>query len=160
MGNFPDKDKDAIAQEWLRQTVATYPVQTVHFLLGEKDPFRNPMGHTLRKQLPAVTEELLGNMDREQLSQALESIVRIRAVQGFTASQSVSFLFLLKGILRERWKQGDQQRFVAEERIDEAVLIAFDLYMKCRERIYEVMADEARRRTAQLEKIYSAAGSR
>jgi len=160
MVNFPDRDRDAIAQEWLRQTVATYPVQTAHFLLGEKDPFRNPMGHTLRKQLPVVAQELLGNMDREQLSQALESIVRIRAVQGFTAGQSVSFLFMLKGILRERWKQGDQQRFAAEDRIDEAVLIAFDLYMKCRERIYEAMADEARRRTAQLEKIYSAAGSR
>jgi RsbT co-antagonist protein rsbRD N-terminal domain len=160
MRNISGNDKAAIAKEWLKQTAATYPLQTVDFLLREKDPFRNPVGHALRTQLPLITEELLGEMDRTRLSAALESIVRIRAVQNFSASQSVEFIFLLKRILREGWKQLEEDRVVLEDRIEQAALMAFDLYMKCREKIYEVMADEARRSVAQVEKIYLAAESR
>jgi hypothetical protein len=72
----------------------------------------------------------------------------------------VSFVFLLKGILRERWAGQEQQRAAVEARIDAAALMAFDLYMKCREKIYEVLASEARRRVAQLERIYAAAEPR
>jgi len=160
MRNLPEQDKDAITQEWLQQSVATYPQQTARFLLREKDAFRNPVGHTLRRQLPVLTEELLGEMDQARLSAALEGIIRIRAVQNFTASESVGFVFLLKRILREKWKGREEERAAVEERIDAAALIAFDLYMKCRERIYEVVADEARRRVARLEQIYLAAESR
>jgi RsbT co-antagonist protein rsbRD N-terminal domain len=160
MQNISSNDKAAIAKEWLKQTAATYPLQTVDFLLREKDPFRNPVGHALRTQLPVITEELLGEMDRTRLSAALENIVRIRAVQNFSASQSVEFIFLLKRILRDGCKQLEEDRVALEDRIEQAALMAFDLYMKCREKIYEVMADEARRRVAQVEKIYLAAESR
>jgi hypothetical protein len=54
--------------------------------------------------LPVLTAELLGEMDQARVAGALESIVRIRAVQNFSASESVGFVFLLKGILRGRWK--------------------------------------------------------
>ena len=40
--------------------------------------------------------------------------------------------------------------FVLEERIDTMVLIAFDLYMNCREKIYEIRAMEARNATHKL----------
>jgi hypothetical protein len=160
MRSFPEQDRDSIAQEWLERTVATYPRQTVQLLLREKDAFRNPIGHALRKELPVVTAELLGEMDQARLAAALESIVRIRAVQSFSASESVGFVFLLKPILRQRWKGREEDRAAVEERIDAVALIAFDLYMKCRERIYEVVADEARRRVARLEQIYLAAESR
>ena len=110
--------------------------QTVRLLLREKDAFRNPVGHALRKELPVLTAELLGEMDQARVSAALESIVRIRAVQNFSASESVGFVFLLKGILRERWKGREEERAAVEARIDAAALMAFDLYMKCREKIY------------------------
>jgi hypothetical protein len=160
MQSFPEQEKNSIAQEWLEQTAATYPRQTVHLLLREKDAFRNPVGHALRKELPVLTAELLGEMDQAQVSAALESIVRIRAVQNFSASESVGFVFLLKGILRERWKGREEERAAVEARIDAAALMAFDLYMKCREKIYAVVAGEARRRVAQLERIYAAAEPR
>ena len=157
MRNFPELEKASIAEEWLERTAATYPRQTVQRLLREKDPFRNPVGHALRKELPLLTAELLGEMDQARVSAALESIVRIRAVQNFSASESVGFVFLLKGILRERWKGREEERAAVEARIDAAALMAFDLYMKCREKIYEAVASEARRRVAQLERIYAAA---
>jgi hypothetical protein len=160
MQSFPEQEKRSIAQEWVERTAATYPQQTLRLLLREKDPFRNPLGHALRKELPVLTAELLGEMDQARVSAALETIVRIRAVQNFSASESVSFVFLLKGILRERWTAREEERAAVEARIDAAALIAFDLYMKCREKIYQLVADEARRRVAQVEKIYAAAESR
>lgn len=160
MRNVSRNDIDAIAKEWLKQTAATYPLQTVEHLLRERDAFRNPVGHALRTQLPLITEELLGEMDQGRLSAALENIIRIRAVQNFSASQSIEFLFLLKLILRQGRKHLDEDQVALEERIDQAVLVAFDLYVKCREKIYALMADEARRRVAQVEKIYLAAESR
>ena len=160
MQSFPEQEKHSIAQEWLQQTAATYPRQSVHLLLREKDAFRNPVGHALRKELPVLTAELLGEMDQARVSAALESIIRIRAVQNFSASESVGFVFLLKGILRGRWKGREDERAAVEARIDAAALMAFDLYMKCREKIYEVVAGEARRRVAQLERIYAAAEPR
>jgi hypothetical protein len=62
MQSFFEQEKHSIAQEWVEQTAATYPQQTVRLLLREKDAFRNPVGHALRKELPVLTAELLGEM--------------------------------------------------------------------------------------------------
>jgi hypothetical protein len=39
-------------------------------------------------------------------------------------------------------------------RIDEMALLAFDLFMKCRERMYEIKTNEAKRRIYVLERMY------
>jgi len=38
-------------------------------------------------------------------------------------------------------------------RIDEVALLAFDLFMRCREQMFTIKADEARRRTSLLERM-------
>jgi len=152
--SFEGEDPRSIAQEWLEGTLETYPPSTLSFLLREEDPFRNPLGHTLREHLPVVTEELLGAMNAVRLSEALEPIVRIGAVQDSGPSRSVGFVFVLKRILRARWSGREEDLRLIEARIDDTALLAFDLFMKCRERIYAVKADEVRRRVAQLERIY------
>ncbi len=139
-------DRDAILAEWLAATLATYPDQTARMLRELRDPFRNPVGHVVRESLAAVLEEILGGMDGEKLRAALDGIVRIRAVQDFTPSQAVAFLFALKPILR---RHGAADR---EEAADRAALAAFDVYMACREKLYEARANEARRRFGVLER--------
>jgi hypothetical protein len=145
--------KDAIAAAWLTRTVLTYPEQTAAFLRGEPDPFRNPVGHTLAASLPVVVDELLGGMDPGRLTAALEPIVKIRAVQDFTPRQAVGFVFLLRPLVWEALGEQDARapgdRGI-EARIDEVALMAFDLYMGCRERIHEIRAGEARRMAAAL----------
>ena len=81
--------------------------------------------------------------------QALDSIIRIRAVQNFTPSQATAFVFLLKQVIRDEL-QPDIQRerlsneFLAfEARIDAMALSAFDVYMKCREEIHRIRMNEA-----------------
>jgi len=143
-------ERSAVIQEWFERTLRGYPEQTSGFLRGEKDPFRNPVGHTLREGLAALFDEILGEMDEPRITAALDAIVRIRAVQDYTASQAVAFLFLLKEVLHEKSPAADLA--MLENRIDRMALLAFDLYMKCREKIYEIKAEEAKRRVYVLER--------
>jgi hypothetical protein len=151
--------RDAIVQAWLARTLQTYPEHTSRFLDRERDRFRNPVGHSLKEALPALFDELLGDMDAARIAPLLDGIVRIRAVQDFTAAQAVAFLFLLKKVVREALggaaPGGVTGGEVAslEERIDEMALLAFDLFVKCRERIYEIRTNEARRRVYLLERM-------
>jgi len=142
--------KDAIAEQWLGRVLRTYPGQSAGFLAAEQDPFRNPVGHTFRQALAILLDELLLGMDAERVRAALDSIVQIRAVQDCTPAQALEFLFQLKPILRLQAPGPDLEQLHA--RIDEMALVAFDLYMKYRERTYAAKANEARRRVFVLER--------
>ncbi|MFB3817769.1 MAG: RsbRD N-terminal domain-containing protein [Candidatus Methylomirabilales bacterium] len=140
--------RDRLAAAWLSRTLLTYPEATARFLEQERDPFRNPVGQALAAGLAALLDELLGEMDPGRLVAALDPIVRMRAVQAFTARQAVGFVFLLKPLLRRACQaQGCADALPAlEARVDETALLAFDLYTACRERVQELRAGEARRR--------------
>ena len=145
------EQKRALLEKWLERTLATYPSQTLRFLHGEKDRFRNPVGHTLREGLATLLDEITGEMDPAKIGPALESIVRLRAVQDFTPSQAVGFVYLLREILPEELAGGEPPD--VQKRIDETALLAFDLFMKCREEIYEIKAREAQRKVYVLERL-------
>ncbi len=151
--------RDAIVQEWLARTLQSYPEHTSRFLVQEQDPFRNPVGQSLRDALPALFDEIVGGMDSAALRRLLDPIVRIRAVQDFTAGQAVAFLFLLKPVVREALRRENHTHpdwddlAALDGRIDELALLAFDLFMRCREQVYEIKANEARRRVYLLERM-------
>ena len=145
------EQKRVLLEKWLERTLATYPSQTLRFLQGEKDRFRNPVGHTLKEGLATLLDELTGEMDSAKIGPALESIVRLRAVQDFTPSQAVGFVYLLREILQDESAGGEPSD--VQRRIDELALRAFDLFMKCREEIYEIKAREAQRKVYVLERL-------
>jgi len=140
---YPAERRGAILEKWLERTLASYPSQTSQFWLHEKDRFRNPVGHTLREGLVVLLDEIAGEMDPAKIRPALEEIVRLRAVQDFTAGQATGFVFLLREILYEELEGGGPPAW--QKRIDETALLAFDLFMRCREEIYEIKAREAQR---------------
>ncbi len=133
-----------ILEKWIAETMASYPPAVVPFLAGESDPFRNPVGHTVRQSLTTLFEQLLGEMDAECLGLALDSIVRLRAVQDLSPSHAVGFVFSLKPILRELAPEEDQIALAG--RIDRLALMAFDKYTQCREQLAEIRISEWRRR--------------
>jgi hypothetical protein len=90
-------------------------------------------------------------MDAAKMGPALESIVRLRAVQDFTPSQAVGFVYLLREIFQE--ELAGREPPDVQKRIDEIALRAFDLFMKCREEIYEIKAREAQRKLYVLERL-------
>lgn len=146
--------RGAIVGGWLTRTLQSYPEHTSRFLSREKDPFKNPVGHTLAEALPALFDRLVEGADAAALSRILDPIVRMRAVQDFSTGQTVAFVFLLKHVLRETLGgAGGEDLATLEARIDEMVLLAFDLFMQCRERLCEIRANEAKRRLFVLERI-------
>lgn len=141
--------RNAILKEWLDRTLGTYPDSTARLFSGVDDRFRNPVGHTFREVLPALLDSLLRAADTAALVPLLDRIVRLRAVQDFTASQAVAFVFLLKRVIRGELEgqavRGSEEMTALEARIDELGLLAFDVFMKCREQIYELKAHEVLR---------------
>ncbi len=134
---------DPILERWIAATIQSYPSPAVQFLSSNDDPFRNPVGHTLRQGLTALFEQLQGTMEAGRIESALDGIVRLRAVQDLTPSQAVGFVFLLKPLFRELAPDRDQ--VLLGKRIDQLVLMAFDKYMQCREQLADIRANERQR---------------
>lgn len=145
--------REAVVQKWLARTFATYPDQTARLLLNSHDPFQNPVGRALREGLPVLFDELAGGFEVERIRPVLDEIVHIRAVQDFTASQAVGFIFFLKSIIREESSPADAGLTELDNRVDRMALMAFDLYLRCREKMLELKVNEARRRVFVMERV-------
>ena len=77
-------------------------------------------------------------------------------MQDFSPSQAVSFVLMLKEVVRSELQKEIAEGNFGEElhrfesRIDEISLRAFDLYMKCKEKIFEIRVNESRNQVARL----------
>ena len=140
--------KQEILKSWFQTTVDSYPADTARFLKSQKDPFANPVGQTTYRSLDALLEALITGAGREVMAKALDPILRIRAVQTFTASAATTFVFSLKQIVRQHLPSGATDATVMmhdlERQIDEMAMAAFDIYVACREKIFELKATESR----------------
>lgn len=133
---------------------AGYPRETELFLKNRKDRFANPVGHIIEEGLEGVFEGLLEDRGPEGISDYLDKLLRVRAVQDFTASQALAFIFALKRLVRDALA-GREGEFSAELSeldavIDGLALMGFDIYMRCREKLYDIKADEAKNMTFRL----------
>ncbi len=141
-----------VLNEWFKLVIETYPDETARFLKSQKDPFANPVGRAVRNGVGDLFDELVRGLDPVAAGACLDPMIRIRAIQNFTPSEAVGFVFMLKKVLRgllgkeigDQNLTGELEAF--ESRIDKLALIAFDVYMKCREKIYEIKANEFRNR--------------
>jgi hypothetical protein len=140
-----------IVHAWIEDTLASYSERAAEAWARERDPFANPVGHSLRVGMSAVVEWLLDGTDPESMRRGLDDILRIRAVQEFTPAQAVGFVARLKGILRRstgaRVDDDDARAELLEleTRVDEVGLLAFDLYTQHRQRLYEGRVRELKR---------------
>ncbi len=158
--------KDAILERCVSSTLETYPPETIRFLHNEKDPFANPVGSTLRRELGAILEGLIGSIDLDNLTPSLDAIIRIRAVQGFSPSEALAFAPSLKKAIREELQKEKPDAELLndlaqlESCVDELMLAAFDLYVACREKIAEIRVHEAQSERDRLVRLMQAMGSK
>lgn len=137
--------REAVLARWFQAVLDTYSADTARFLAGGGDPFANPVGHTIRAGLGRLYDGLAAAAPAEELSAAIDGIVRIRAVQEFAPSVAVSFVYSLRGILRAELIAGgvdEAGRTQIEDGVDRLALVAFDVYMKCREKIFDIRVRE------------------
>jgi len=147
--------KDSLVDKWFDQIAGLYPIQTTVFLKGNKGQFSNPVGYSLRVGLSNIMEEIVSDFNEESIKKSLDDIIRIRAIQDFKPSEAVSFLFFLKQVVyQEMGSQTNSQEIIEfDNRIDRLALIAFDIYMKCREDLCNVRVKESERRNFRLHQV-------
>ena len=140
---FLTENRKKLVEKWIISVIETYPTNAVKFFRDTKDPFANPVGSTIKRNLDLLfTQVIKSKMDPAAVNEAMDPIVRLRAVQEFTPSQALSFVFSIKHILRKELAKHCEEKSVklflgeVESNTDALMLAAVDIYGKCRERIY------------------------
>ncbi len=138
--------KGEIVEKWVDQVLSTYSADAFRIFKNGKDRFANPIGYSVKHTL----EELYGHLfDRDAMDSVpaiLEHLVQIRAVQTYAPSEAVAFAYALKKIVKTEYEKAKVDDFGGwlsfESKMDTVAYTAFDLYMACRERLYQVRIAE------------------
>ncbi len=142
------KKRDRIVDKWINSIQESYPAETVEFFRHQRNKFANPVGAAISEAVGPLFDELLNGNNQQNIFSLLDKIVRIRAVQDFPPSGAVAVVFLLKKVIRDEMRKDIDKDGLFEDllefesRIDYCVLLAFDVYMKCREKIWEIKLDD------------------
>ena len=149
--------RSAIISKWRNLIIGTYPTDTQRFLKKEKNQFANPVGKTLVEDVEILYDALTTGEYTDKISASLDNIIRIRAIQNFKPSQAVGFVLQLKKLIRDELEENSQdtaelQDEIAalEERIENAALLAFDIYNQCCRKLYELRVNETKRQVGRL----------
>lgn len=150
--------RSSIIDRWTDLIFETYPPEAGKFLRSKRDRIANPVGATIAEGVGRLFDWVLEGEqpDDRQLITGLDNIVRIRAVQEFSASHSVGFVFLLKTAIREVLDREIRKHELSglllefERKIDDLALLAFDNYARCREQLHQIRVTEVRNRTSRL----------
>lgn len=151
LGELLRERAEVVVERWFADVLADYPSDAATAFGRERDRFANPVGHSLREGTRSILAALVNGADAESLRTTLDEIVRVRAVQQFAIPAAVGFLFRLKPAIRTVLADALDDPGIARElrelddRIDEAALIAFDIFVQCRERVCELRINELKR---------------
>jgi len=151
LGELLLEKREKIVQRWIDYALAAYSPDSSALFARERDPFANPVGHSLRVGAVGLVDAILGGADPADAHRHLQEIVKIRAVQQMPASKAMAFVFQLKDAVRsELGKAATSSEYTSElaafdRRVDEVALAAFDFYTRCRERVSELRLNEVKR---------------
>ncbi len=136
-------EANLILERWIARMAESYPRNAAVLLSQEPDPFRNPVGGTLRQNLSLLARELCGEMDAPAIDSALDPIIRLHVAQGAAPDDAVRFVSLLQPILRELVSGRPSADF--DSRINRLVTMAADKHKQCREQLARIRAHELQR---------------
>lgn len=171
---IPDMDLNALLREkqpaitakWFESVLAAYPENTANIYRKSEAPFTNPVGYNARQGVEGLFDALLKGVMLNEASAFLDAIVRVRAVQQFPPSQALSFIYELKKIVRAEIGAAAAEQGLTEDldaflsTIDDLALFAFDLYMGCREKLFEIKVNEMKNSTFRLIQQANRAGGK
>jgi hypothetical protein len=136
--------RSVIIERWFKEALNPFPSEERSFLRRQKNEFANPVGATIRQVLDGLYDALLEETNPDQVASSLEPMIHVQAVQDFSPSRAVSFLPALKTIVRDETAKEIFEKNLVEglwqldAEIDQWILLAFDLYMGCREKIFRI----------------------
>jgi hypothetical protein len=145
------ENRKKLVEKWVSAVIETYPADSLMFFKKTKDPFANPVGTTIKRSIELLYDEVLKEkMDASAVKEAMEPIIRLRAVQEFTPSQALAFVFSLKPILKEALNKYRAEKNVIRfletvaANTDELMLAAVDIYGQCRDKIYTLRINQSK----------------
>jgi hypothetical protein len=142
--------KSVVLKQWFALILETYPEETTSFLKSQNAQSRNPVTQSIYEGIEGIFDGLVNEAYAGKINIYLDNIIRVRAIQDFSPSVAVSFIFSLKEVIREVLEKEicDQKMFkellALETRIDSLANTSFEIYMKCREKLYDLKANEVR----------------
>jgi hypothetical protein len=142
--------RTSLIDSWLKLIFESYPAATADFLKKEKDRFSNPVAYQFIRGVNGLFQALIQDMEEEKLFANLDEVIKVQAIQQFSPSQALAFIFLLKKVIREHLTKELHDENLAQEcreiesKIDGLALLGFDVYMKRREKLYEIRMQEVK----------------
>jgi hypothetical protein len=137
------KKKGLFIEKWFQATINTYPAQSAKILGKDSNRFDNPIGAVTHETIEDVFTLIIEDFNQETLERTLDPLIRIRAVQSFSASEAVSFVFALKEIGEDIIDNSLIREF--DKLVDRIALASFNKLSKCKEEIYLLKATESNR---------------
>ena len=145
---------DTIMERWAETVLSSYPSDAAVLFKKQQDPFANPIGASVRNGTRGTFQAILNGMDPEELRSHLDTMIRVRAVQDFTPSQALAFVFALRSIVLQVHPQLDAEPSLRKERaaldriVDRVALAAFEVYTACREELHALRVNEMKRQVS------------
>ncbi len=152
-----NKNRSVIIEKWIQSVFNTYQQETAKFLNQQKNRFSNPVGHIVTSNIEKIYDEMVNDNDIEKIKLSLNDIIKIRAVQDFSPSQALAFVYSLKEIIFEEVKHEivDEKKYgellAIESRIDNIALAGFDLFMDAREKLFQIRIKEVKSKSMLFE---------
>ena len=140
------KKEKKIVTVWVERTLDSYI--SSDFFKQATNQFANPVGANIRTGLTKIFQLMLSEAEAQDFVEPLDQVIRIRAVQEFTPAQAVAPFFELKWVVRQILSGDKQGRPLLSElapfdrEVDRVVLMAFDMYMRCRDRLHQARIRE------------------
>jgi len=149
--NLSRQQRDEMVGGWYDLVVGGYASETERFLREQKNPFANPVGTALREELGPIVDGILSDRDPLDLAPSLDRIVRIRALQDMPPSVAVGIIL---GLLQVFDTVADDatpaERDEFHRRVDAVLLVAFDVFDRCRQQVYDIRVKEIRNRSLKV----------
>jgi len=143
--------RDEILMALMEGLYEPYSPEAATSFRRKVDPFENPIGSTFGRSASIIADGMAAGMPPRAFRQTFDDMIRIRAVQGISPSEVMSFLFAVrKALAAGTAGSGDdslQASDIAEinEWIDCAIALCMDIYMECRENIFNLKVMELKK---------------
>jgi hypothetical protein len=148
--------REIILGEWKQSTLDFYAAGAFKPAKKNVDRFGNPLVYTVTTALETILDEFINGVRTTRTNEALEDVVKIRSLQSEKPSTALAFLFSFKKSIADQLKNLENEEINNEETekiysaLDDLILTAFDIFMRCREKIYEIRSNEIKRRSYKL----------
>jgi hypothetical protein len=118
---------------WFEKIIDTYHRESKRFCMEEKDRFLNPIGSSYRESVKVIVEELFGSFSGKKVASALEDMVKIGCLHGYSYSSKEGYIALLKNVIKEYLKENLDKE--VKRRLDELHSEEGNIFGKTKEKI-------------------------